>query len=147
MQSSSVVEEHKPERSWLMAGFTVIELLAVIAVLTILMSLLLPALANAKARARIAACKNNLGQMGKALTMYEADFRFFPGVGNDMTPTSRPPWIVLSEESWLSRIAPYLATGSRVFICPDYQPFETNSQCYGYNAGGSCEINYPPYDL
>jgi|ERR1041385_1052329 prepilin-type N-terminal cleavage/methylation domain-containing protein len=128
-------------------GFTLIEMLMVLGVLTILTSLLLPGLASAKARARIVTCKNNLGQMGKALTMYEADFRYFPGVGNDKTPIGKPPWFVLSEESWLSKITPYLATNSPIFTCPEYRPLEPDSQCYGYNAGGSCEMNYPPYTL
>jgi prepilin-type processing-associated H-X9-DG protein len=102
---------------------------------------------RAKSRAKIASCKNNLRQIGKALMMYEADFRYFPGAGNDLNKITQPPWLALSEESWLAKIAPYLATNSPIFLCPDYRPPAPNSQSYGYNAGGSCEINSPPWNL
>ena len=128
-------------------GFTLIELLTVLAIVAILSSLLLPALANAKARARIAACKNNLRQMAKGLTMYEADYHFFPGTGYDLISLRQPPWLIPSPDCWVAKISPYLANNSPVFICPDYQPVVTNSQSYGYNAGGSCQQNCPPYTL
>ncbi len=54
-------------------GFTLVELLVVIAVIAILAALLLPALAKAKASAQSAACKSNLRQLGIALTIYLGD--------------------------------------------------------------------------
>jgi prepilin-type N-terminal cleavage/methylation domain-containing protein len=55
------------------AGFTMVELLVVIAIIGILASLLLPALARAKAKARRIKCVNNLGQVGKALIGFAHD--------------------------------------------------------------------------
>jgi prepilin-type N-terminal cleavage/methylation domain-containing protein len=55
------------------AGFTLVELLAVIAVIAILCALLIPALANSKERGRRAACRNNLRQFYLTLHLYAAD--------------------------------------------------------------------------
>jgi len=59
-------------------GFTLVELLVVIALIGLLVALLLPALSGAEARGRSVACKNHLRQIGAALSMYVADHRRYP---------------------------------------------------------------------
>jgi prepilin-type N-terminal cleavage/methylation domain-containing protein/prepilin-type processing-associated H-X9-DG protein len=55
------------------SGFTLIEVLVVTAVLVLLGTMILPALAQAKARVHAVTCLNNLRQWGVATQLYAAD--------------------------------------------------------------------------
>ncbi len=59
-------------------GFTLVELLVVVAIIGILIALLLPAVQAAREAARRASCQNNLKQIGLALHHYHDALRGFP---------------------------------------------------------------------
>ena len=94
------------------AAFTLVELLVVIAVVAILASLLLPALATGKARARSVECLNNLKQWNLALAMYTEETDIMPREGYltngrvraDLWANVRDP---LSRDAWYNALPPY----------------------------------------
>jgi prepilin-type N-terminal cleavage/methylation domain-containing protein len=56
-------------------GFTLVELLVVMAIISVLISILLPALSKARQQANCIACASNLRQVGQAFAMYEGDYQ------------------------------------------------------------------------
>ncbi len=60
-------------------AFTLIELLVVIAIITLLIGLLLPALAKSREAGRTVVCTSNVKQIMLGFTQYAADYKSIPG--------------------------------------------------------------------
>jgi prepilin-type N-terminal cleavage/methylation domain-containing protein/prepilin-type processing-associated H-X9-DG protein len=85
------------------AGFTLVELLVVISIITILMSLLLPAVQKVRDAAARAQCANNMRQLSLACLNYESATKRFP-LGDER---NAPVAIV-----WHAVILPYIDQGN-----------------------------------
>lgn len=99
-------------------GFTLIELLVVIAIIGVLVSLLLPAVQQAREAARRTQCRNNLKQFGLALHNYhDANQTFPPGVvqvrnaGQNGIIGAGDPNDQIPAWGWGSFLLPYLDQG------------------------------------
>lgn len=110
-------------------GFTLVEMLVVIAVIAILSSLLLPALQQAKATARSIICLGQLKQGGVAFSLYADD-------NNEYIP---PAQDFGSNVMWSQALTPYFGRvvsspyggfGSKYLRCPS----ETAETGYTYGA-------------
>lgn len=119
------------------SNFTLIELLVVIAIIAILAAMLLPALNNARERAKTSTCSGNLKQLGLALSMYSDDYDGWLPAHFEASQTTDPGtygW-------WYNVIAPYAGHRNGLLARAGKSAFQCVSD-KRTKAGISYGINY-----
>ncbi|MBR6022192.1 MAG: type II secretion system protein [Kiritimatiellae bacterium] len=123
------------------SGFTLVEILVVLAVMALLATILIPSVTSGLARARRARCLNNLKAMGGVLTAYGADHRGkMPNVGSGADYETLTEMIKgLYEDEYLESLellACPTDTGRTPCRGADAESFTTSANCsYAYFAG------------
>lgn len=92
-------------------GFTLVELLVVLAIIAVLAGLLLPALAAGRKRSYSARCLSNLHQIGIANALYASDF------ADGLAFSGRTHPYMSLVDIW-QLLAPYSSTNKNFLLCP-----------------------------
>ncbi len=122
------------------AGFTLVELLVVVAIISVLAGMLLPALEKALSHARAIACVNNQKQIYLAQTLYADSYTWFTPAYFTFTEPFARDW-------WAFKIRPFLGNDARlpsswdeahkfrqegVLWCPATEKVGTGRATYSY---------------
>ena len=110
-----------PRASNLTGGFTVVELLVTIAIMSLLLAVLVPAIQSARESARRVQCSNNLRQIGLALHNYHDGCHTLPP-GSQVTDYRERPWYSKSF-GWPVAILPHIEQSAL------YEQFDFNIDC------------------
>ncbi len=119
-------------------GFTLVELLVVIAVIGILIAMLLPAVQAARGAARRVSCCNNLRQIGIGLCAYHEALKSFPVGSTEHRSTyvmgpQGPKYIGLDgrQLAWSAFLLPFIEYGNVEDTLDLNTPFDSNANQEG----------------
>ncbi len=145
--------------------FTLIELLVVIAIIAILAAMLLPALQQAKERAKVTQCANSFHTIGKGGLMYNDDNKGFYPMLYNANSSGKSSRSALNGRADKGKIAPYLGVNEELplggwnlyrgklttskFACPsvnglDRYRCDSSTSTDRYGVSESMRVSYVP---
>lgn len=100
------------------SGFTLIEVLVVVAIIALLISILLPSLRTAREEAKSVVCMSDLKQLMFGIHMYQTDHQgYLPG-----NVWSEYDWSIAKQNLWFYKLAKKYQPNPKIYICPS-DPF------------------------
>ena len=139
-------------------GFSLVELLTVIAIIAILASIIFPVMGMVGNKARMNKCMVQLHEVGLALQMFKQDNRRYPDIlgaevqtNNSLPPASDGSNVIPFEQCGVNKSAtvtglfPEYVKSGRMLHCPMSK--DINTKAYGtYKPTGSVDVNVYLYD-
>lgn len=139
---------------WRRKGFTLVELLVVVAIIAMLAALLIPGVRIGLEESRRSSCRNNLKQIGAALTIYADDHKGWL-VFKDGRTTPNYDGGVLKNEAPFSQHVRLLntqgyVTDGKVWVCPSdryegdnlERKVTVTTNMAQFNSFGNCSYMY-----
>lgn len=108
-------------KSFRKRAFTLVEMLAVIAIIGILAGLVFPAIQRAREKAKMAKCANNLKQFAHAIDLFQVENQRFP--------------------DWLSNLYPSYVSSKEMYLCP--ADYSTQGDKSPYNSHKGADGSMP----
>ena len=106
--------QHKCNNIRVVGGFTLVELLVVVAIIGTLVALLLPAVQSVRSAARRTQCASNMRQVGLGVIQYADAHR-----GRFPSRTHNNPGQESRRLHWIDQIAPFVESVDAIRRCPD----------------------------
>ena len=133
----------RPRR--VLRGFTLIEILVVVAIIALLAAILFPVFSRARENARRSSCQSNLKQLGLGLMQYSQDYDETLPTGSVGDQSGYGP----QGYGWAGQIFPYVKSAG-VYACPSDPTKATAAQAalgaervaYAYNSNIGTSVFY-----
>jgi prepilin-type N-terminal cleavage/methylation domain-containing protein/prepilin-type processing-associated H-X9-DG protein len=148
MNAQRVAKERLCTQRAVRLGFTLVEMLVVVAISGLLAALLLPTLSKARGRAEAMACLNNTRQLGLAWQLYADDHEGFLAYNlgmNGSTFRTNLNWVnnvmtwdLSSDNTNIATLTdaslgPYAGNASRIYHCPSDRSLSTLQRAAGWD--------------